>query len=439
MKSQLAAVGVRLVPLGERRKAMADYNKVRALMQSRKPSHPLPGAFYVDPDIYEADLDCIFYREWVFAGHTFELEKPGSYMTLQIGRYPIIVIRGRNGEIYALHNVCRHRGSLVCTQENGRASRLVCPYHQWSYDLDGRLLFARSMGDGFDKEMYGLKRVHCEVVNSFIFVCLAETPRDFATFRNSLSAFLSPHKLDNARVAHETSIVEKGNWKLTLENNRECYHCKANHPQLLRSFVENPTVAGQGASEQDSEVTAHWARCERAGFPSTLQLDEDGQFRMTRIPLAEGTRSYTMSGEPAVGIPLGEAGDRDLGALLMFHYPSAWSHILADHAVTFRVLPISPTETLLTTKWIVNGAAEENRDYRVDDLIEVWTATNEQDKQIVERASIGVSSPAYAPGPFSEEEGGPNQLIDWYCSFMSKQVNEALNIDPGAGVETATA
>jgi Rieske 2Fe-2S family protein len=398
-------------------------DRIRTLLQSRKPFHPLPRDFYVNPDVYEADLESVFHREWIFAGHTFELEQPGSYMTLQIGAYPIIVVRGRDGEIRALHNVCRHRGSRVCTKKNGRASRLVCPYHQWAYGLDGNLLFARFMGGEFDKKAYSLKPVHCETVNSYIFVCLSDTPRDFELFRENVAPFLVPHDLENAKVAHESNVIEHGNWKLVFENNRECYHCDVNHPQLMRSFVENRTVAGIDASDEDSDVTAHWARCETAGFPSTLNLDRDGQFRMTRVPLAQGTLSYTMSGMPAVRTPLGNAGDRDLGVLLMFHYPSTWSHVLGDHAISFRVLPLGPNETLLTTKWIVNKAAQEGRDYDIDNLVNVWTATNEQDKQVVEQAAQGVSSPAFEPGPFSQEvEAGPNQFVDWYCRFMSARL-----------------
>lgn len=402
---------------------MVRTDRIHALLQSRKPFHPLPGPFYVDSEVYEADLQSVFHSEWIFAGHTFELEQPGSYMTLQVGEYPLLIVRGRDGLIRALHNVCRHRGSRVCTQTSGRASRLVCPYHQWAYNLDGTLSFARHMGPDLDKAAYGLKPVHCETVNSYIFVCLADTPRAFDTFRKSVEPFLAPHDLDNARLAHETNVIERGNWKLVFENNRECYHCDANHPQLMRSFVENRTVAGIEASDEDSDVTAHWLRCEAAGFPSTLNLDRYGQFRMTRVPLASGTLSYTMSGLPAVRTPLGDAGDRDLGVLLMFHYPSMWSHVLGDHAISFRVLPLGPNETLLTTKWIVNKTAEEGRDYDIDNLVNVWTATNDQDRQVVEQAAQGVSSPAFEPGPFSPEvEAGPNQFVDWYCDFMAARL-----------------
>lgn len=399
---------------------MYQADRVRALLESRRPMYPLQRDFYVDPDFYQADMDAIFHREWIFAGHTFELDKPGKYMTMQLGAYPLLIVRGRDEHIRAFHNVCRHRGSRVCARSKGTATRLVCPYHQWTYDLNGALLSARRMGNGLESGRYGLKPVHCEIVNSYIFVSVADVPRDFNMFRESVRPYLLPHDLEHAKVAFESDVIERGNWKLVFENNRECYHCDANHPELLRSFVENRTVAGIEASDQDEEVTAHWQYCEAAGFPSTLKLDGDGQFRMTRVPLKRGTMSYTISGAPAVKMPLGNAEGRNLGALLMFHYPSTWNHFLGDHAVTFRVLPMGPNETLLTTKWIVHRDAVEGTDYDIDELTRVWSATNEEDQRVIEEVSRGVSSPAFEPGPFSTEtEAGPNQFVDWYCRVMT--------------------
>src|SRR5699024_9076913 len=224
-----------------------------------------------------------------------------------------------------------------------------------------------------------------------------------------------PHCLESAKVAYESTVIENGNWKLVIENNRECYHCDANHPQLLRTFVEDKTVSGVAPPAEDSQTRTFWAHCKRLGFPSSLRLDEKGQFRIVRIPLAEGACSYTMSGQAAVRMNLGATGNDNIGALLLSHYPSTWMHILADHAITFRVLPLGPDKTAVTTKWLVHENAQEGRDYDLDDLTHVWANTTQQDKRLVEGASRGISSPAFEPGPYSEEEGGPNQFVDWYC------------------------
>ena len=135
-----------------------------AELKARDPSRSLGQKFYTDPDFYRLDLETIFYRDWLFAGHDCEIPAPGDYFTLQIGDYPIIVLRGPDGSIRALHNSCRHRGSRLCAAPRGAVKRLVCPYHQWTYDLAGGLIRTRHMDAAVDKTQFGLKSVHCESV-----------------------------------------------------------------------------------------------------------------------------------------------------------------------------------------------------------------------------------------------------------------------------------
>ena len=276
-------------------------NDMLERLRSRREGFTLPQPFYIDPDYFKLDMEMIWYKDWLFVGHDCELDKPGAFMTVQIGDYPIFVVRDLKGKIRAFHNTCRHRGSRICTVEKGSAVRLVCPYHQWSYDLDGRLLFARQVAEGFDKSAYGLKGIACESVAGYLFVCLAETPPDFAPFRRMIEPYFAPHRLAEAKVAHESTIIEKGNWKLVMENNRECYHCSANHPELCKIFPEAPTATGIQSAETDPEMMEHWARLEAAGLPARFRIDPAGQFRVTRTPLLRDTVSYTLSGMPAVG------------------------------------------------------------------------------------------------------------------------------------------
>ncbi|MHA6646401.1 aromatic ring-hydroxylating oxygenase subunit alpha, partial [Mesorhizobium sp. A623] len=116
-------------------------------IRTRREGYSLEQPFYIDHDYFKLDMELIWYRDWLFAGHDCELPRSGNYFTLQIGDYPVIVVRDQNGQVRALHNSCCHRGSRVCPDEKGEAAKLVCPYHQWTYELDGRLLFARDMGN----------------------------------------------------------------------------------------------------------------------------------------------------------------------------------------------------------------------------------------------------------------------------------------------------
>ncbi len=387
-------------------------------LEGRAPGHTLERAFYGSAEGYAFDFDRIFTRQWLFAGHTCELQKPGDFLTLQVGPYPIVVVRGTDGVARAFHNTCRHRGSRLCAQAHGERVKLVCPYHSWTYDLDGRLLFARDMGPDFDRTAHGLHTAACAEFAGYIFICLAETPPDIGPMRELAIAYLAPHHLDQAKVAYESVIIEKGDWKLVWENNRECYHCVPNHPELCRTFSSAPGVSGVAGAEDDAEITAHWGACEAAGLKSRFVISPDGQFRFARMPLKDGARSYTMSGKPAVRRPLSDdvPVDLDIGSLLFFHYPGCWNHVLHDHALSFRVLPAGPGLTQVTTKWLVHRDAVEGVDYDIEEMTKVWTATNSQDQRIVEENQLGVSSPAFRPGPYSElHESGVLQFLDWYA------------------------
>jgi glycine betaine catabolism A len=408
--------------------------EMRAELGARRPGHTLSRKFYIDPAYYAIDLENIWYRQWLFAGHDCEIPKAGDFFTLQVGEYPIIVARGRDGAIRALHNSCRHRGSRVCPTEKGSAMRLVCPYHNWSYELDGRLLFARDMGADFDRSRHGLKSVHCESAGGYIWICLAAAPPDFSAFRAMAELYLGPHDLTRAKVAAESTIVEEGNWKLVWENNRECYHCTSNHPELCRTFPERPTVSGIEGAMADPLIAEHWSRCEAIGLPSKFDISLDGQYRATRMPLLRDAVSYTMSGKAASAKPLSDGvKEPNIGSLLLFHYPSTWNHMLGDHAITFRVSPIGPTKTQVTTKWLVHRDAVEGVDYAKDELTQVWLATNDQDRRIVEENQRGILSPAFEPGPYSPvHEGGVMQFVDWYCQVS----DHALGADTQREVRT---
>jgi glycine betaine catabolism A len=399
-------------------------------LRNRRPGYTLPRDFYIDPAFYQLDLDAIWYREWIFAGHDCELAKPGSFFTLQIGEYPVIVLRSADGQIRAFHNSCRHRGSRVCAAAKGAVAKLVCPYHSWTYELDGRLLYARDMGAGFDPAQHGLKPVHCTSIAGYIWLCVAKEAPDLAPFRADLEPYLVPHRLTDAKVAFETTIVENGNWKLVWENNRECYHCAGNHPELCRTFSDAAAVNGVGGADDDPLNQAHWARCEAAGLPSKFLIADDGQYRMARVPLLRDVVSYTLSGKPAVRRPLSDAvAEQKIGSLLMFHYPTSWNHVLGDHSLSFRVLPLGPKQTQVTTKWLVHKDAVEGVDYSIEEMTRVWNATNDQDRRIVEENQIGVSSPAFEPGPYAEaHESGVIQFVDWYASFLERALGSGTSL-----------
>lgn len=398
------------------------------LLAARPEGHCLPGPLYAGDEAFAADLAHVWHREWVFAGHEAELATPGAYLTLTVGAYPVVVVRGRDGVIRALHNVCRHRGALVCDLPAGVAGRkFVCPYHQWVYELDGRLAAARTMPQGLDPVEFGLRPAHCASIGGLLFLCVADEPPDLEPFRARVEPYLAPFALADARLAYDEVLVEQGNWKLVLENNRECYHCRGSHPELTRTFPEAPVHTGWASDDETRATRELVARCEAAGLPGAFSASPDWQYRVMRMALAPGATSMTMDGGPAVARRFAGLPDADtlpdVGDLLLYHYPSTWFHAMGDHAVTFRVLPLNAGATQLRTSWLVPSDAVEGVDYELKRLTEVWQATNAQDAALVARTHRGVASPAFRPGPYAPiEEEGVQQFVDWYAGVLGNRL-----------------
>lgn len=395
---------------------------ILAMLINRKPNHSLARGLYCDQATFDADMENIWYKDWTFSIPACEIPKAGDYVVHDIGIYSVILVRGTDGEIRAFHNTCRHRGSVLCKNKKGSNPKLVCPYHQWTYELDGRLLWARDMGPDFNASEHGLIPAHCRNVGGMVYVCVAEQAPNIEDFVAEGTRYLAPHDLENSKVAFESTIIENGNWKLVWENNRECYHCSGNHPSLCRTFPEDPRAIGNDESGEVTELQLkHTERMEALGAPSAFLMSRPGDWRFVRTPLLGSAESYTMDGKVASLKPNSMFPFRDAGALLKYHYPGCWNHFLSDHSIMFRVTPINAMQTEVTTKWLVHKDAVEGKDYDLKRLTEVWIATNDEDREVVENNQKGILSPAYRPGPYSPiHEGGNIQFVDWYVSTMIK-------------------
>lgn len=395
-----------------------------ALLARRRSGYSLEAPFYLSEDIFEADMEYIFRRHWIFAGVAPQVPEPGDYITLEVGADSVLIVRDDDMNLRAFHNVCRHRGSRLCQDHQGSLGNIVCPYHQWTYDLEGKLIHADHMGEAFLREQHGLKKVHLRNLEGLIFICLAdEPPEDFEEAAARMRPYLAPHRLDDCKVAAQIDIVEEGNWKLTLENNRECYHCMSNHPELTISIYEQgfgyqpgPQNA-EGLAQFEQAVNESRARWEAMGLPSARIEELDTRvsgFRVQRLPLDRAGQSQTMNAEVACRKLLGNFEDKALGGLSVWTQPNSWHHFMSDHVVSFSTIPISAGRTLVRTTWCVHRDAVEGVDYTVDNLTAVWNATNAQDRRLVEAAQSGVASSAYEPGPYSPYT---EALVEAFCAW----------------------
>jgi Rieske 2Fe-2S family protein len=403
------------------------------LVAARRPGHALERAFYTDQAIFDADLELIFGRHWVYVGVEPDVPEPGDTMVVDIGPYSAVVVRHDDLSIRAYHNVCRHRGARLVEGGKATVGNIVCRYHQWTYNLDGALIFADHMHADFDRSCLGLKPVHLRSLSGLLFLCFAATPPDdFDFMAAKLEPYLDRHDVRHTKVAAEIDLIEDGNWKLTMENNRECYHCAASHPELTVSLFEhgfgfapdagNPekVAAACRYSTLDETMKAAW---EARGFPSREVEHLDGRatgFRTERLPLDGAGESQTLDTKRACKKLLGYLHDARLGGLSMWTQPNSWHHFMADHIVTFAAFPISPVQTLLRTKWLVHEDAVEGQDYDVDKLTAVWRATNQQDGTLVAMTQAGVRQAGYEPGPYSPlTENLVEKFARWYISRMT--------------------
>ncbi|BES71396.1 glycine-betaine demethylase subunit GbcA [Marinobacter nanhaiticus D15-8W] len=395
------------------------------ILAERARQFSLPQSLYNDPFLFRIDMEEVFMKEWLFVGMACEIPSPGAYMTVDIGQNPVLVVRDRDGGIRAFHNVCRHRGSRVCTGKRGKVANLTCPYHQWTYDLKGDLIYAGTeMGEGFDKSDFGLKPAHCKTAGGFIYVCLAEhEPPEIDQYLAALEAYMEPYDMENAKVAAESTLEENANWKLVIENNRECYHCSGSHPELLRTLLEwDDTTDPRATPEFKAQYERQAAEWDREGIPHK-HVEFGLRNRIVRMPLKDGTAVMTMDGKPACKKRMGRIQNPNLGSMRLLHLPNSWNHMQSDHMIVFQVQPVSAQKTLVTTKWLVHKDAVEGEDYDPAQLSYVWDQTNKQDRELAEQNQRGINSLAYQPGPYSETyEFGIINFLDWYADTVLKNL-----------------
>jgi glycine betaine catabolism A len=403
-----------------------------SLIESCRPDWSLPQPFYTNETVYRADLDRIWRRGWLFAGHTCQIPNPGDYFTFEVDVDSILVIRGDDGAIHALHNVCRHRGMRLCSEPIGSVRRIVCPYHQWGYARDGRLMNCRSMPEDFDRSQFGLHPVRLEHVEGMIYVSLAADPAPFGPARAAFADLARPQGFDRAKVAKIVDYVVPANWKLVWENNRECWHCNVNHPQYIKANFDHynaDDTPDRIRQEIAAAVTRSESEWDSAGLAITRtesgmtpfpDAENNVWYSANRTPLVDGYVSETMDGRQVAPL-MGDYSKPTVGTLRMRSLPNFWNHSSCDHAVTTRLLPGGPHTTLARVLWLVDRDAVEGRDYDLATLLPFWQLTSEQDWELCKGQQQGVSSSAYAPGPYSlVKEYNVASFVRWYLQTLTK-------------------
>jgi phenylpropionate dioxygenase-like ring-hydroxylating dioxygenase large terminal subunit len=394
-------------------------DQIRSLLESHRVGWTLQQHFYRDPAIFELDLKRIFGRYWLFSGHVSQVRHPGDYIIYQIGIDQVIIVRDHDEEIRAFFNTCRHRGSLICTEPTGRLKSFVCPYHQWSYALDGSLKAGKHLPDDFDKSEFNLHKAHCRVMEGLIFISLSDQPPDFSPVELDAVPHLKPHGLERAKICQTRRYDVRANWKLIDENARECYHCPGSHKQYCHAVMSAAAVNSPALALRHSSVLAEKAaRWKEIGLETEPKPFRPGTYHsVSRFVFRPGVVTESLDGQPVAPL-MGRLTEPDSGVLGLGIYPNLLFEASSDHAVTLRFTPVGPELTRVEMNWLVHEGAVEGRDYEVKRVEAVWRATAEQDWKLCEDNQTGVNSSRYQPGPYVKVEWGCEHFIEWYLNEL---------------------
>ena len=401
--------------------------QLNALIAAHRPGHALAREFYTSRDIYERDIAQVWNRNWIWVGHESQISDAGDYFLFDYGPESLIIVRGRDGAIHAHLNVCRHRGSRVCTETSGNARVFVCPYHAWTYELSGALRGGRDMGADFDPSQWGLMSARVKVFQGLILVCADPEAPDLDAALTQLAPMTAPFALETLKVVHQATYPVPANWKLALENYLECYHCAPAHQEYSRSHsLKSP-------EEMAALLPDLRQRSIAAGLPDAT-LDLTGAAAMApgadvfyrRYPLFPGYESGSRSGA-ALAPLLGQLRGYDGGATDIVLGILNYFLIYSDHVVGYRFIPRDVQQTDIEVLWMLRGDAQAGTDYDREELVWLWDVTSQDDERIIRHNQAGVNSHFFKPGPLADMEWAINDFYAFYKHMLLRHAPDDRN------------
>jgi Rieske 2Fe-2S family protein len=347
----------------------------------------LPQEAYVSSELLEWERQRLFAASWVCVGRADDLAKPGDQKGVRLGRDGLLLVRATDGTLRAFWNVCRHRAHELLQAGECTSDRLVrCPYHGWTYELEGALhpSVKASHAPGFDPRSEGLVAARVQVWQGFVFVNASADAPDFLEWVGDLDAVAAPYGTGDLRVGASHAYEIAANWKLVVENYEECYHCPRIHPQLCRV---SPTESG-------------------ADNPPRR-----GAFMGGPMELMPHAATMSLDGKSG-GVNLPGLSPR---ALREVHYYSLVPNLLLslhpDYVMTHRLAPLTPERTFVECQWLFPQDALARPGFDPAYAVEFWDTTNQQDWRAVESVQRGIASRGYVPGTLTPEEDAVRQFV----------------------------
>ena len=398
----------------------------KELISKYQGSQSLPRQFYTSETVYKMDIQHYWNHSWIWVGHINQIPNVGDFFLFDYGYESVIIARDKNGSVNAFLNVCRHRGSRVCIEKSGNTRLFVCPYHAWTYELNGSLRAAREMEDNFNTAEYSLKKVNLRIFHGLIFICVADNPPNIDEGLLQLEPLVEPFEFENLKIVRSANYPVAANWKLALENYMECYHCAPAHLEYSRSHsLKDPSSAN---IELKNCMLKKSRDVGLSGEELHINLLESNNVEMdfyfSRYPLFQGYKTGSKSGEklaPLLGrLKDFDGGTSDIQIGILNNFLS-----YSDHVIGYRFIPRSLQLTDIEVIWMVREDAEEGKDYNLEDLTWLWHCTSKDDERIIALNQKGVNSNHYVPGPLSNMEWG---IKAFHAGYL-KQLEEKTNIN----------
>ena len=350
----------------------------------------LPATWYRDPAHHERELEVFWYRKWVAVAREAELVAPGEWKVVRIGTQSLILLRGEAGELRAFHNTCRHRGSVLCTEERGSFARrrIVCPYHAWTYDLGGRLVATprRMETPDFRLQDFPLFEAAADVWGGFIFVNVERNAGALAAAVGDRAQRYERYGLDELRVGKRIVLDVRANWKLLVENFSECFHCPPVHPQFCRivtAYQEAGAWGLRGAPEPRPEYK-----------PGAETLTLDGTARLppfARLNPEEQAKLYS--------------ADMVL--------PNLFLNVHPDYVNSQLMFPTGPQSVRMVYEWLFEPRHLPLAEADLEHYVALWDITNRQDAQNCEWQQEGMQSREFQHGVYVPQEFDAHRFAQW--------------------------
>jgi glycine betaine catabolism A len=358
-----------------------DAAEVAATLQPLERATMLPPRAFTDASVLGWELEAIFGRDWICAGHVSSVAEPGAYVMREVGDQSFFVIADEDGPPRAFHNVCRHRGSRLIDDTQGQLKRLIrCPYHAWAYGFGGALRAAPKTDgiEDFDRACYGLAPLRAEVVGGLVLVDLGGQAPDIDDHVGDLLERLELYRLSDLVRGDQRHYEVEANWKGIAENYNECLHCPGVHPELnaLSDYASGEAWPGAGA----------WC-----GGSMTLN---------------EGAETMSRNGGKAPRPPIAGVPDSELTSVYYFVlFPNAMISLHPDYVMLHTLWPREPGRTDVTCEWFFEPEIAAAPGFDPSDAVEFWDQVNREDWHVCELAQKGLRSRGYTAGRYTTHEG----------------------------------